>query len=364
MHPVDLADALLAVLGAVEHRGAGLKATGVDADVGELAQVRVAHDLEGEGREGLVIARLALDGLVLVAGLVALDGRDVERRRKVGDHGVEHGLNALVLEGRAGEHGGELVGEGRAANAGLDLLDGELLALKELLHDGVVGLGQGLEELLAPLGGLTGHVGGDVLDDVVLALLGLSAPGERTHGHEVDDSEEVGLGTDGELEDERRGAKAILDHVDAHVEVGAGAVELVDEADPGDVVAVRLTPDGLGLGLDARDPVEDGNRAVKHTQGALHLDGEVDVAGRVDDVDRVALPLARRGCGSDRDAALLLLLHPVHRGCAFVDLTDLVVDAGVEEDALGGRGLARVDMRHDPDVADLGEVELGRGGHP
>jgi hypothetical protein len=39
-----------------------------------------------------------------------------------------------------------------------------------------------------------------------------------------------------------------------------------------------------------------------------------------------------------------------------VDLTDLVVDAGVEEDALGRRGLARVDVRHDPDVAGLGEV--------
>jgi len=35
--------------------------------------------------------------------------------------------------------------------------------------------------------------------------------------------------------------------------------------------------------------------------------------------------------GGDGDAALLLLLHPVHRGGALVDLTDLVVDAGVEE---------------------------------
>jgi hypothetical protein len=46
-----------------------------------------------------------------------------------------------------------------------------------------------------------------------------------------------------------------------------------------------------------------------------------------------------------------------------MDLTDLVVDAGVKQDALGRRGFARVDMRHDPDVADLGEVYGGRGGH-
>jgi hypothetical protein len=42
-----------------------------------------------------------------------------------------------------------------------------------------------------------------------------------------------------------------------------------------------------------------------------------------------------------------------------VDLTDLVVDAGVVEDPLGRRGLARVDVRHDPDVADLGQVDNG-----
>jgi hypothetical protein len=47
-----------------------------------------------------------------------------------------------------------------------------------------------------------------------------------------------------------------------------------------------------------------------------------------------------------------------------VDLADLVVDAGVEQNPLGGRGFARIDMRHDPDVADLGEVDGGlRGGH-
>ena len=46
-----------------------------------------------------------------------------------------------------------------------------------------------------------------------------------------------------------------------------------------------------------------------------------------------------------------------------MDLTDLVVDAGVEQDPLGGRGLARVDVRHDPDVSDLGEVYGGLSGH-
>jgi hypothetical protein len=76
--------------------------------------------------------------------------------------------------------------------------------------------------------------------------------------------------------------------VDAALEVGADAVHLVDEADARDVVLVGLAPDRLGLGLDAGDGVEHRDRAVEHAQRALDLDGEVDVAGRVDDVDPVS----------------------------------------------------------------------------
>jgi hypothetical protein len=72
------------------------------------------------------------------------------------------------------------------------------------------------------------------------------------------------------------------------VEVGAGAVHLVDEADARHAVLVGLAPHGLGLRLDAGDPVEHRDRAVEHAQRALHLDGEVDVAGGVDDVDLVS----------------------------------------------------------------------------
>ncbi|OLL97651.1 hypothetical protein Ae406Ps2_4633c [Pseudonocardia sp. Ae406_Ps2] len=39
-----------------------------------------------------------------------------------------------------------------------------------------------------------------------------------------------------------------------------------------------------------------------------------------------------------------------------MDLTDLVVDPGVEQDPLGGGRLTGVDVGHDADVADLGQV--------
>jgi hypothetical protein len=56
-------------------------------------------------------------------------------------------------------------------------------------------------------------------------------------------------------------------------------------------------------------------------------------------------------CRSNGDAAFLLLLHPVHGGGAIMDLTDLVIDAGVEKDTLGRGRLAGVDVCADADIS-------------
>ncbi len=71
------------------------------------------------------------------------------------------------------------------------------------------------------------------------------------------------------------------------------------------------------------------------------------------------MPFQKAGGGSrgDRDAALLLLLHPVHGRSAVVHFTDLVVHTGVEKNTLGGRGLASVDVRRNADIA----IPLDRG---
>ena len=123
-----------------------------------------------------------------------------------------------------------------------------------------------------------------------------------------------------------------------------------------------MPPDRFRLRLDARDAVKHGDRAVQHTQTALDLHREINVSRRVNDVDAVfdvvALPEAGRRGRRNRDAALLLLFHPVHRGRALVHLADLVRDARVEEHALGGRGLTGINVRHDADVAELTEVLL------
>ena len=80
----------------------------------------------------------------------------------------------------------------------------------------------------------------------------------------------------------------VVDLLDAAVEIGADLVHLVDEHDARHAVLVGLAPHRLRLRLDALVAVEHAYRAVEHAQRALDLDGEVDVAGGVDDVEALA----------------------------------------------------------------------------
>jgi hypothetical protein len=88
VHLEKATDAFLVILGRVQDVGTCAHGAGVDTEVGQLAYERVGHDLEGESGE----RRLRIRGtLHLLAGLeiLALDSRDVERRRQVVENGVQ-----------------------------------------------------------------------------------------------------------------------------------------------------------------------------------------------------------------------------------------------------------------------------------
>ena len=236
----------------------------------------------------------------------------------------------------------------------------DLFALEVLLHEFLGGLGNGLNERCAVLFGLFLEVSRD-LADLVLGThgdvtLGVAGPDQCTHVEQVDDADEVVLGADRQLHDQRLGTEAADDGVDGEVEVSAELVHLVDEADARNVVLVSLAPNSLGLRLHAFLAVEHGNCTVEDAQGALNLDREVNVAGGVDDVDLVVFPEAGHGGRRDGDAAFLFLFHPVSGRSAVVRFADLVVHTRVEQDALGSSGLAGINVGHDADVADLAKV--------
>ena len=189
------------------------------------------------------------------------------------------------------------------------------------------------------------------LFDLILGAHAFVVPHDRLHGHQVDDALKLFFLADRQLNRYRTRIEALADGVDRMLEVGAHLVHLVDEANARDPVLIGLPPNGFRLRLDAMHGIEHGAGAIEHAQRTLHLGGEVDVAGGVDDIDANVFPETGGSGRGDGDAALLLLRHPVHRRRAFMDLTDAVRASCIEQDALRRGGLTGIDVSHDADIS-------------
>ncbi|MNZ74777.1 hypothetical protein D3C78_932370 [compost metagenome] len=151
--------------------------------------------------------------------------------------------------------------------------------------------------------------------------------------------------------------QAVLDLADNAQEVGTSTVHLVHVYNTWNAVLVGLTPYGFGLRLNAGGTAEHNDRAVEYTQRTLYFNGEVNVAGGIDDVYAVVVvlttgtfPEGGNGSGGNGDTALLLLHHPVGGRGAVVHLAHLVAQTCVEQDPLGSGSLARVNVGADTDV--------------
>ncbi len=177
---------------------------------------------------------------------------------------------------------------------------------------------------------------------------------DRLPSDQVDDTAEVGFAADGQLHEHGVAAELVVQLPDDLVRVGACAIHLVDEGQPRDMVALHLAVNGQRLRLNSANGAEDEDRPVQYTQAALDLDGEIDVAGRVDHVDRGAVPLHRRRGAGDGDATFPLEVHVVER-CAFaalaVDFLHAVDSARIEQNTLAQGRLTRVDVRRYADIS-------------
>lgn len=74
------------------------------------------------------------------------------------------------------------------------------------------------------------------------------------------------------------------------------------------------------------------------------------MAWRIDDLQEMLAPGRARDRGSDGDAVLSFLGHPIHVGGAFMHFTNFVQSAGIEQNALGQGRFAGIDMGGDTNV--------------
>jgi len=119
------------------------------------------------------------------------------------------------------------------------------------------------------------------------------------------------------------------------------------------MMLVGLPPHGFGLGLDACHSTENGYGTIQYAQAPLDFCGEVNVPGRVNDIDTASPPLTSSSSGCDGDTALPFLRHVIHGGGTVMDFAHAVHSAGVEQDTFGNGGLAGIDVGHNSDISDF-----------
>ena len=244
---------------------------------------------------------------------------------RIVDDGVEQRLHALVLERRAAQHRHQLVGERALADAALERLRVRLLAAQVALERVVVELDRGLDQGMrgTPRPAPRARPGSRRYSNSAPSVSSFQM--HRLLADQVDVADVVGLGADRQGQHQRRRAQAAR---------GSSSTQRKKSAP---IRSILLTKQIRGTRyLSAwRQTVSDcGSTPATESNTAIapsSTRSERSTSIVKSTWPGVSMMLIRwsfqvaggRGRG-DRDAALLLLLHPVHRRGALVHLADLV----------------------------------------
>jgi hypothetical protein len=145
------------------------------------------------------------------------------------------------------------------------------------------------------------------------------------------------------------------------MEVGTDPIHLVYEGHPRYSIPIGLPPHCFRLWLYTSHSAENSYYPVQYSQASFNFDSKVDMPGSVNDVDFSIFPETGGRCRGYGDSPLLFLFHPVHDGCAFMNLTNLVRLAGIIQYPLSRRCLSRVNMGHYADIARVRQLfAMGR----
>ena len=411
--PLDVLDVEIVV-------GAGLVVRAHDADLLASGDGTGEHTAEGveaalvvggdhlgdEDHEGTVLVALldGLEAIVVVGTFVKLDGSvslSLDGRRELEDDHLNEGLSGVdpLLEDALEEVLGALallVGLELNAESLEHLPDGVEVAVHDVTAELDDGAHDELNEAPGKLLALsTSVVGGELLGSgveivVTPELLHEAITVEleflRVGGGEAGESE--GPAEEGRSEGDgtksgvdllrlahvlelvgRDDDVAVLDDtlevlvhgLTINLKLKNTTIDLVDHHDGLDLLRESLTEDSLSLHTNTLDVVDDDESTISDAKSGSDLRGEIDVAWRVNQVDKVGLDSARgsdiglvvegHASGLDGNATLLLVFTSV--GKAGVASSLASNNAGFCDKGVGKGALAVVDVSNDRHVADV-----------
>ncbi len=263
---------------------------------------------------------------------------------------IQYQLHAFVFKGWTTESGEESQVASTLTDATFDVFHRRLFTFHVGHQQVVVHFYRIFNHLVAVHFYVVNHIGWYVGNDVVFWLARF-IPYVSFASQQIYNTNEGIFAADWQRHDQRLGAQNFFHLVGYAQEVGADAVKFVNEDQARYFRIVRVAPVGFWLGLNTARTTEYADTAIQYFQRAVHLDGEVNVSGGVNNVKAVPFPETAHRCWLNGNTALSFLLHKVGSGFTFVNLPELVDSTGELENTLGSGGFTGINVGEDTNVS-------------
>ena len=328
-----------------------LHGPGVRAEVRHVPHVRLRDGLEDLRHEGLGVVDLQGDALG-AAPLRPLDRRSLVRRGHQLDELGEQRPRPVGELRRAAEQREQLAPQHPRFHRGDRLVPPDLLAAEVALEQGVVGLGDALDQLLRVLLEAGPVLAGDV-HLLVLARLRALLVQMTLLREQIDDAVELRPLAHRDLHGNDLRRQQLLDLAVHLLEVGVLLVHQGHEEHPRDAALLAVVPHLLRPNLDSARRRHHDQGAVRRPDAGERLAREIEIPGGVDEVDLRVHPLGDAEGEVDGILAFDLVGGVVGEGGPLLDGPVALARAGHEREGVNQGGLAARAVAHHGHVADL-----------
>ena len=259
----------------------------------------------------------------------------VQRRGQQGFHRIQTGFAALVLQGGADQHRGQLAAEHALAQAGLQVFQREAAFLQIFFHQDFIAFRDIFHGDVAQQAHVVQQVGGNFR----FADRAVFAEDEGFACQHVHHARESLALADGQLQGHGFDAQG-RQTVKGHVKIGPVAVQLVDDDHGRQAFRADHAPEFFAQGAHAVHGVQHEEHAVHALEQAFHIAGEVAVAGNVQQEMAVLVPEIGGAGRLHRTAAAHFLGFVVEVGGAVFNGAHAGHGPGVEQQHFGQRRFA------------------------
>ena len=275
--------------------------------------------------------------------------RNIRRTRKIVNHRIDKRLNTLIMARTTHNKRNKCTVYSTFSDCSLKLLNRNFLSIKIKFGKFIITGCNLINKFFAPGYCICHTAFVDVAFNNRFSLV-IGIPAQFFHAQKVNHPLERLSFTDRNLKCKTFNAEFFLNVFHRTEKVCADSIHFIHKTKARNFKFVCLLPDSFRLRLNAVNRADNGNRAVKDTEGTLDFRSKINVPRCVDYIYLIVFPIGSRSSTANRNSAFLLLRHPVHSCLTVINLAYLMYFFCIIQNPLCRRCFSGINMSHNSDV--------------